>query len=146
MAFAISWSLWSSLFFLAPEGWDITAGAVVLLPALLGGIGSSASGIIVIWTSHGKDGLRSLFGRLRQKASPVWYVAAFLTVPALIAVALIMTGTELDADVSTKIGIGLMVGGVAALIEEFGWRGFALPALQRKYNSVIISKIGRAHV
>lgn len=141
LAFALSWSLWGSLFFLAPEGWDVTAGATVLLPALLGGIGSSASGIIVTAISHGRAGLLSLFGRLIQRASPAWYALALFPVPVMLVATLSMTGTALDSDISSKLRIGIMIGGVAALIEEFGWRGFALPALQRKYNSVIISGI-----
>lgn len=141
MAFAISWSLWGSLFFLAPGGWDVTADATVLLPALLGGIGSSSSGIIVTAISQGRAGMRSLFGRLRQRASPAWYALALFPVPVMLLAILAMTDTALDSDISGKIGIGIMIGGVAALIEEFGWRGFALPALQRKYNSVIISGI-----
>lgn len=141
IAFAISWSLWGSLFFTAPEGWDITASPAVLLPALLGGIGSSASGIIVIAVSRGKDGLRLLFGRLRQKANPAWYVLAFSAVPLMLALTLAVTGTTLDQDLASKLGTGAMIGGVAALIEEFGWRGFALPALQKKYNSAVIASI-----
>lgn len=141
LTFAISWSLWGSLFFLAPAGWDITADPLILLPALLGGVGSSASGVIVILASQGRAGLRLLFGRLGQKASPAWYAMALFMVPVMLVATLTMTGTALDADVSGKIGTGLMIGGVAALIEEFGWRGFALPALQKKYGSAIISGI-----
>jgi membrane protease YdiL (CAAX protease family) len=141
LAFAISWSLWGSLFFIAPEGWDITASPAVLLPALLGGIGSSASGMIVIAFSQGRAGLRSLFGRLRQKAHPAWYILALSAVPLMLLTTLAFTGTPLDRDVASKIGTGAMIGGVAALIEEFGWRGFALPALQKKYGSVVTASI-----
>lgn len=141
IAFAISWLLWGSLFFIAPEGWDITASPAVLLPALLGGIGSSASGIVVIAASQGKGGLRSLFGRLRQRTNPVWYVLAFSVVPAMLMLMLAVNGTALDQDLAGKLGTGAMIGGVAALIEEFGWRGFALPALQKKYGSAIVAGI-----
>jgi hypothetical protein len=141
LAFAISWSMWGSLFFLAPGGWDISAEPLVLLPALFGGIGSSASGVIVVLACHGKCGLRTLFGRLKQRARPAWYAMALLTVPVLLAATLIMTGVELDADISSKIGTGMMIGAMAALIEEFGWRGFALPALQKKYNNAIIASV-----
>lgn len=113
----------------------------MLLPALLGEIGSSASEIIVTAVTRGKEGLHLLFGRLGQKASPAWYILAFCAVPAMLAFTLAITGTTLDRDVAGKIGSGVMIGGVAAMIEEFGWRGFALPALQKKYNSAIVASI-----
>lgn len=88
----------------------------MLLPALLGGIGSSASGIIVTAISQGRKDLRSLFGRLRQRASPVWYALALVTVPVMLVATLSITGTALDSDSSSKISIGIMIGGVEQLV------------------------------
>jgi uncharacterized protein len=141
LTYTISWSLWGSLFITAPNGYDVKGGASILLPALLGGIGSSISGVIVTRIAFGNEGLFSLFSRLKQKASPVWYMLAIFTAPLLVLTTLALIGRGLESDIGSKIGLGVMVGITAALIEEFGWRGFALPALQQKYNSVIISSL-----
>lgn len=141
LTYAISWSLWGSLFISAPNGYDVNGGASILLPALLGGIGSSICGVIVTRIAFGKKGLVSLFLRLKQMASPIWYMLAIFTAPLLVLITLALIGRGLESDIVSKIGLGVTVGITAALIEEFGWRGFALPALQQKYNSAIISSL-----
>jgi uncharacterized protein len=66
---------------------------------------------------------------------------AIFTAPLLVLTTLALIGRGLESDIGSKIGLGVMVGITASLIEEFGWRGFALPALQKKYNSAIISSL-----
>jgi membrane protease YdiL (CAAX protease family) len=80
----------------------------------------------------GRQGVRSLLARAgRWRVNPVWYTTALLLVPAVSGVGTLIRGllgadlAELDllGDLLFAVPVSLL----AAVMEEFGWRGFLLP-------------------
>jgi membrane protease YdiL (CAAX protease family) len=111
--------------------------------------GASIAGIITIALTAGKDGMRDLVRRLvRWRVGVVWWaVALFFTgVLALIAIGIDAAagggwpGLEFfrrGAHMIPVFFLFTLLGG--PLGEEFGWRGFALPYLQRRGGPVLAS-------
>ena len=113
--------------------------------------GASVAGIITIALTCGKEGMRDLMQRaLRWRVGWLWWAVALfftglLVLPA-IAIHLILGGEAPSFAFFRKelqnvpvYFLITMLGG--PLGEEFGWRGFALPTLQRKWGPVIASII-----
>jgi membrane protease YdiL (CAAX protease family) len=126
------------------------------LPWFTGGegiwvFGPSIAGIIVIILVAGKDGLRDLTQRLfRWRVGVKWWLVAIFLPAALtlvaVGVSLLLGGsippfTFFRQEWYYVIFFFLinMLGG--PLGEEFGWRGFALPRLQEKFNPLVSSLI-----
>ena len=114
--------------------------------------GPSIAGIIVIAMTSGKEGMRDMGQRsLRWRVGFQWWVIAlfFTGLILLVSVALnvIFLGGNLPSFAFLRqewylipaVFLITMVGG--PLGEEFGWRGFALPNLQRKWGAMIASII-----
>ena len=111
--------------------------------------GPSIAGIIVIALTSGKDGMRDLKQRaLRWRVGFIWWaVALFFTGLILLLSIAINTiwGGALPSFAFFRQEWYLMpvfflitiIGG--PLGEEFGWRGFALPNLQRKWGPMVAS-------
>jgi uncharacterized protein len=149
LAYALSWS-WAiplatgHLVVRRGVGWPTH------VPALLGP--AIAAVVVTAWTM-GRPGVRDLLARMVRWRVPIgwWLVAvspiAFLGL-ALIAMA--ATGKALPrvADFGRFSGIPaiglagvLLVMFVGALGEETGWRGYALPQLQRRFSPLTSSLV-----
>jgi len=141
-ALLISWSylFWQALFAALPL--DPQQGPTPL-HILLGGLGASPSlfGILLAYVTGGKAGLRILFSRLAlHRAKPRWYMAALLLFPGLnLAVYLFYNrlGGRPHAIDSALLAFAILGGSMSSLLEEFGWRGFALPQLQQRHNGLL---------
>lgn len=118
---------------------------------VLGGLGPMLAAIIVTGLESGLSGIRRLFGQLKRwRVSPGWYAMALLGVPLIglaaagIHVALggtLATGTISSILVALPfqfVFVALIGGG---LDEEMGWRGFALPRLQARYDAVVANLV-----
>lgn len=122
----------------------IPSAIVALLPAWL--ISCSLSRI---------PGVRELFGTiLRPRGDIIWYLIAFLTVPAVQAVGAGVTlfaGGEVSSSLSEysisevmvlivlTFSQGFLVNG--GINEETGWRGFVLPRLQARFPVIVAAVI-----
>jgi len=90
---------------------------------------------LVIWLS-GPTGLRRFLSRLLLwRCGWGWYVVLLLGIPAIYYVGAYIKGGWPAAG-SPSTGVGPMLGAMAFMlvlgpVEEFGWRGLALPILQR---------------
>jgi membrane protease YdiL (CAAX protease family) len=109
----------------------------------LTGWGASIGGIIATSVSEGLGGIRRLLGDAVRAAVPVrWWLYALLLPPALFSGAavllLVLAGQPVRVDPSALLQLATP----AALLpfflgpfgEEFGWRGFLLPALTRRVS------------
>ena len=149
LAYALSWS-WAIPLAVAHqivrrgEGWP-THYPLLLGPAI-------AAVVITAWTM-GRPGVRDLLARVARWRVPLrWWLAAvspaaFLGL-ALIAMAAAGKALPTVADFGQYSGtpaIGLagvlVLIAVGALGEETGWRGYALPQLQRRFSPLTSSLI-----
>ena len=113
--------------------------------------GPSIAGVIILALTRGKDGLRDLGQRaLRWRVGLRWWGIAlcFSSLSIFLAIALnAMLGGSLPSFAFFKqewylapvFFLLTIIGG--PLGEEFGWRGFALPHLQRKRSPIVSSVI-----
>jgi len=95
------------------------------------------AGTFLVWRHYGLKGLGSFFRRLTLwRVSWWWLLFVILGIPAIMYVGAAVKGTISDPfpfspwyQVLPALALALFLGP----IEEFGWRGLALPLLQRKF-------------
>ena len=150
LAYALSWS-WAfplaaaHLVVLRGEGWPTH------YPALFGP--AIAAVVVTAWTM-GRPGIRDLLARVARWRVPLrWWLAALSPVAflglALIAMAAAGKALPSAADFGQfsgtpaigLVGVLLLIIFVGALGEETGWRGYALPQLQRRFSPLTSSLI-----
>lgn len=134
LAFAITWCLQLPAVF-AKEGL-IPGNAAVYLPfAMLGIFGPAAAASLLTAREAGRAGLRRLFGGLLEWRAPLRCYLVPLVLPGLL-----LTGILWLLGVAGRGGPvtyfpeapRFVLAFVIAFAEELGWRGFALPRLQRR--------------
>lgn len=94
-------------------------------------------GVFLVWRRYGLKGLLSFFRRLTLwRMSLAWWLVLVIGMPAVFYVGAAIKGTLTDPfpfspwyGVLPALAIALIIGPV----EEFGWRGVALPLLQRRF-------------
>jgi uncharacterized protein len=163
LTFALAWAAWvpAAVLFREPQRAALasfTSGLVVL--QTLGAAAPTIAAYLVLRVSGRRDLLGWIAGRYRSwRVHPAWYLVAGLLTPAI---TLLSLGVRALADPGFRIApdspLGEMlgdlgVGGVAllfpllvlawlpssALLEEFGWRGLALPLLQGRWSALASS-------
>jgi membrane protease YdiL (CAAX protease family) len=93
--------------------------------------------VFLVWRQYTPRGLGSFFRRLTLwRASRYWWLYLILGIPAIMYAGAAVKGTISDPfpfspwyQVLPALAIALFLGP----IEEFGWRGLALPLLQRRF-------------
>jgi membrane protease YdiL (CAAX protease family) len=133
VTFAFSWLVWLPLLLRAPS--DHADEAAQLLLAL--GIGGpSIMGFVLTARAAGRQGVARLWRQgTRWHVGPAWYVGIILG-PGLAMGAALTVGLVLGGQTpSLTPWLPAIVNGLlAGLFEEFGWSGFAFPALQARYG------------
>ena len=143
LAFLLSWIVEVPLALKAQDVWQRS---IPFSLHYLAAYGPLLAALMVTAVSEGRAGVRDLFGRIfRWRVSPRWWLVAFspLLFYALVAFVLwLFQGRPPDLTILGKVNF-LPRLGLAALPlwivtfgigEETGWRGFALPRLQRRYG------------
>jgi membrane protease YdiL (CAAX protease family) len=95
------------------------------------------AGVFLVWWHYGLKGLGSFFRRLTLWRAPgVWWFFLILGIPAIFYTGAAIKGTLGNPfpfspwhQVLPALALALFIGP----IEEFGWRGVALPLLQRQF-------------
>jgi uncharacterized protein len=95
------------------------------------------TGLFLVWRHHGLRGLGSFLRRLTLWRMPWgWWAFLILGIPAVNYAGAALTGTISDPfpfspwhGVLPALALALAIGPM----EEFGWRGVALPLLQRRF-------------
>lgn len=98
-------------------------------------------GLLFARISDGRHGVRLLLARaLRWRVGPQWYAASLLLIPAIIGVATLvrgLVGADLAGlDLLGNLLFAIPVSLLAAVMEEFGWRGFLLPKALEKHGTL----------
>jgi membrane protease YdiL (CAAX protease family) len=94
--------------------------------------------VFLVWRQYGLKGVGSFFRRLTLwRASWYWWLFLILGIPAIMYAGAAVKGTISDPfpfspwyQVLPALAMALFLGP----IEEFGWRGLALPLLQRRFT------------
>jgi hypothetical protein len=94
------------------------------------------AGLILVWRHYGRSGVGSFLRRLTLwKTSSAWWVFLLLGIPAVKYVGAAFNGTAGDFPFSPWYGLlpAMAIALFIGPIEELGWRGVALPLLQRRF-------------
>lgn len=145
LAFAISWILWLSPF-LNSNGTPVPG--FLLAIGNLAILGPGVAAIILRATTKGKQGVKALLkSGWHWKYNKLWLLAVVFIPIAVVAVTAILkfsigheafSFTDVGMPAPLFIVFVLIAGGP---IEEFGWRGYALPLLLKKFPLVAASLI-----
>lgn len=138
LTFGLTWGL-VALFMLFQEqivaifGEPSLSNPLVILAVYSPGI----AGVFLVWRTTGLKGLLSFLRRLTLWRAPLrWWLFLVLGVPAVVYAGAAIKGTAGDALPFSSLPQALLALATALFlgpIEEFGWRGLALPLLQRKF-------------
>ncbi len=139
LSFGLTWGLAAILFLFYDQvvaifGEVSSTNPLFILAVYAPGI----AGVLLVWRSYGLKGLGSFFRRLTLwRISGWWWLFLILGIPTLVYAGAAVKGSINDpfpfspwTQVFPAIAAALLLGP----IEEFGWRGLALPLLQRKLS------------
>jgi len=150
MAYALTWLAWSP--------WYLSEAGIGLLPydgdsisdylntvALI--MGPTLSAFIMTGATEGRDGVRRLLRRIvLWRVGLGWYLFVLLGIPAIIVLSTVVLPGALSSFQASTVPSTLFLYVVAGpvflfaggpVFEEIGWRGFALPRLQRLYGPLV---------
>ena len=143
LAYALSWA-WMFPFVAAGDVIERGTGWPTHVPALAG---PALAALVVTALVQGRAGVRDLLGRAGLWRMPLRWWLATLSPLAFLGVALAVAFASGTQPAWSGFGLfsGLPTIGVIAVAlivilgafgEELGWRGFALPRLQRRYGAL----------
>ena len=155
MAYAFTWIVWVP--------WVLGQDGVGLLPIKIGQAasgylnaaailaGPTLAAFIMTATTEGRSGVRRLLGRLvLWRVGIRWYLFVLLGVPLIMLIGTMVYSGELPK-LGALGGISYLLSylGTFALVivlggplfEEIGWRGFALPRMERLHGPLLASLI-----
>jgi len=141
ITFGLTWGL-AALFLLFPEPFTALFGEpglsnpLVILAIYSPGI----AGVLLVWRHYGLNGLGRFFQRLGMVRMPAaWWLFILAGIPAVVYSGALLKGSLSDPfpfSPWTQALPALAFALVLGPIEEFGWRGVALPLLQRRLAPV----------
>jgi membrane protease YdiL (CAAX protease family) len=155
MAYAFSWIVWSP-WVLGQDGAGVLP--IHINPALIGYLNAAAilagptlAAFIMTATTEGRTGVRRLLGRfVLWRVGIKWYLFALLGVPLIMVLGTMVYSMDLPnlgalggpsylLSYLATFALVIVLGG--PLFEEPGWRGFALPRMERLHGPLLASLI-----
>ncbi|MEA5597000.1 type II CAAX endopeptidase family protein [Rivularia sp. UHCC 0363] len=149
LAFGISWLGMISVV-LVSRGIAPVYRPLFLVLSIFYAIGPALAAVIVSQIAYGKTGVWDLLkGLIRWRVGAIWYIIAILgsVVPILAAqlitklLGLSVTIALPPVELSPYVIFAGAVNFLANTCEEIGWRGFALPHLQKRHNALYATLI-----
>lgn len=163
LTFAISWVFWiPAVVIYGTTGLNITnvfQNPRFVLLQTLGAISPSLSAYILIRKYYGKTVLSQIINSYKDwKIKVKWYLVSIFLFPTIAFFSILVNkyflNTAFAIDPGTPVGNALASYGAigtfifliilfctqifsSPLFEELGWRGFALPILQKKYSALL---------
>ncbi len=158
--FAVSWAFWipSAVLFVGGAGEELVTTPLFVGLQTMGAVGPTVVALAMTRWLRGRSAVTGLLRRFRPgRQLTRWYLAAALTVPILTLVAMsIRSVVSAEPFVDPASGLAEMAGEtgwIAAvallplvlvsqlfsspLLEEAGWRGYALPRLQARAGALL---------
>jgi membrane protease YdiL (CAAX protease family) len=148
LAYLLSWVLWipGVLLFRAQPEPTLEPGPVLLV--LAGTYGPTFAAFVLTGLRRGRPGVRELARRYLAWSGAGWFLLAFL-LPVLVflggLLGRVLLGAELPGPFWERLSLAAFLGRVAFALpfgplgEEAGWRGYLLPALQRRQSAFAAS-------
>lgn len=139
LAFGALVVLFTVVVALAGLGRETAPFALIFVPAI--------AALIVAGVADGRSGVARLFRRITHwRVAPRWYLAAVgipIVMWAGIVIAGIVTGTPAGSMFQNLGDIPLVVAVtlIPAFVEEFGWRGYAVPASPPSWPLVVTALV-----
>lgn len=149
--------LFSTIFWLpqiaSAQGW--TASSASSYWHLIGGLGPLLAALLVTGIIAGREGLRELATRVfKWRVGPHWYLFAWLAPVVIYLIGAIVVRLvwgewpdfRLFGRTNEYPQLPLLIWWAANIFfygfgEEVGWRGFALPRMQKEYNALAATAI-----
>lgn len=138
MTFAIAWGILAMYIFRPDQMAEVFGQLTGQHPLFFLAVWAPAIAAFIVVVYHtGISGLARFLSRfLLWRCSPWWYAFLIVGIPVIFLTGAAMRGTLLtDPFPFASVSAMLIALGLAAIkgpMEEFGWRGLALPLLQRK--------------
>jgi len=137
LTFGLGWGVMSTLVLFTDQIETIFGEVSGTNPVFILGVWTPAvAGIALVWRHYGRKGVAGYLRRLTLWRMPSpWWLFLLLGIPAVKYLGAAVNGTAGDFPFSPwygllpALGIALIIGPV----EEIGWRGLALPLLQRRF-------------
>jgi uncharacterized protein len=155
MAYACSWLVWAPWVLggdgagLLPINISQTASGYLNATAILAG--PTLAAFIMTATTEGREGVRRLLGRyVLWRVGLRWYMFALIGVPLIMLLGTMVYSMELpnlgalggpSYLLSYLLSFALVTVLGGPLLEEGGWRGFALPRMERLHGPLLASLI-----
>ncbi len=142
LTFALTWGIAAILIF-APDAVAVFGPVGLTNPLYVLAVYAPAiSGLVMVWHHHGREGFRSFFRRFRMLRMPVWgWLLLVAGIPAIVYAGAFASGTAGDSPVFspwyTALPVLAQLMFLAGTVEEIGWRGVALPMLQRRFPPLV---------
>jgi membrane protease YdiL (CAAX protease family) len=146
LTFGLSWGLAGLLVLFPDQIEDIFGGVSDTNPLfILAVYAPGIVGLVLVWRHYGIAGLASFLRRLTLWRMPIWWwILLILGIPFLFYLAAAIQGTLGEPFPFTHwygAAKALLIALAVGPMEEFGWRGVALPLLQRRFAPLWASVI-----
>lgn len=127
--------------------YDMFPSNLVFLFVIVGGVSPTIAALLAARLEFGGKGAEYLFSQFVRKSFSKWWLLASILVPLTLTLSAVMLwsiagGTYvLDLMKIAEFSPILIASFLMNMWEEIGWRGYALPALQKRYSALISSLI-----
>jgi membrane protease YdiL (CAAX protease family) len=142
ITFAVAWTI-LGLYILLPQRMAAIFGPLTGQHPLfyLAVYAPAIAACVLVVRAAGASGLRRFLGRaLLWRCSLAWYAFLLIGIPVIFIAGAALKGSLFAEPFpfasAQAVLLALLLAAVKGPIEEFGWRGFALPLLQRRFAPI----------